>query len=186
MQEINLLQNKVKDRTLRYERSNRVVIGLFTLVLLLEIGAYGGFYYLGINAKSQIAAIKTENTKIQNSMNNNQEQVKLAQGLQAQLKNIRTLLGGHVYWSSFLDQVAAVTPNKIQIHGINGSASDGKFHIEGVGQSYQDIGRLLLALSTSNKFTEVKLRSVGAASGSTFGYSFSMDVGVTPTIFKKQ
>jgi Tfp pilus assembly protein PilN len=73
--------------------------------------------------------------------------------LQAQLKNVRTLLDGHIYWSAFLDQVASVTPNKIQIQRINGSASDGKFHIEGVGQSYQDIGKLLLALSTSNKFT---------------------------------
>jgi hypothetical protein len=56
MQEINLLQNKVKDRTLQYERSNRLVIGLFTLALLLEIGAYGGLYYLGNNTKSQIAS----------------------------------------------------------------------------------------------------------------------------------
>jgi Tfp pilus assembly protein PilN len=185
MQEINLLQNKVKDRTLQYEKSNRLVIGLFTMLMLLEVAAFGGLYYLNTSTKSKITAVKVENTKIQNDINSNKTDVTKAQGLQAQLKNVRTLLVNHVSWGSFFDRVGSVTPDNIQIRGINGAASDGKFHVEGLASSYQDIGRLLLALATSDNFDSVKLRNVSPGTTAKFGYGFSMELVVKPNIFKK-
>jgi len=186
MQEINLLQNKVKDRTLQFERSNRLVLVLFGLLVVLEIAGVVGLYLLIGTTHARTQDVNKENADIQAKMNANQKDLAKAQGLQAQLKNVRTLLANHVYSSAFLDSVSAVTPTKVAFQNINGSTSDDKLHVEGLAQSYQDVGRLLLSLSTSNKFKEVKLRSVTPSTqAGAYSYGFSMDVTVVPTIFQK-
>lgn len=184
MQEINLLQNKVKDRTLQFERSNRMVIVLFSLIVLLEFAGIGGLYLLTRSANAKTADIKVQNTQIQNAMNEDQKTLTTAQGVQAQLKNVQALLKNHIYWSEFLNQVSAITPTNVRFNGISSSA-DGKLHIDAVAASYQDIGRLLLSLDTSDKFQDVKLHSISPSSGTEFGYSFSIDLNVTPDIFNK-
>jgi Tfp pilus assembly protein PilN len=186
MQEINLLQNKVKDRTLQFERSNRLVVVLFTLIVIFEMAAVGGLYLLISSTKTKAAEVNKQNIETQKSMNANQKDLVLAQGLQAQLKNVRTLLADHIYWSAFLDQVSKITPTKVQFQSITGSTTDNKLHVEGLAKSYQDVGILLLSLATSDKFKEVKLRSVTPGQGAEFGYSFSLEITVAPSIFNKQ
>jgi len=166
MQEINLLQNKVKDRTLRFERSNRLVVGLFSLIVILEFVATGGLYFLANNTNKQTADVVSQNQSIQTAMVSNQKDLTLAKGLQAQLKNVNTLLQNHIYWSAFLTDISAIVPVKVQYNDFQGSITDDKITIDGMASSYADVGRMLLALSTSDKFSSVKLVSLTPAQGS--------------------
>ena len=186
MQEINLLQNKVKDRTLQYERSNRLVIGLFVILLIIEIIGGVGLYFLTSSTNNQTTNVTNQNQAITNSINQSQSDLTAATGLQGELKNVQVLLTGHIFWTSFFSQLSALTPKKVAYTSMTGSASDDKVHLEGQGQSYTDIGQLILSLSTSGKFTDVKLLSVSPATSSKFGYGFSMDVTASGSIFKKQ
>jgi Tfp pilus assembly protein PilN len=186
MQEINLLQNKVKDRTLQFERSNRLVMVLFVLVVILEIAGTAGLYLLIHTTKAKTTEVIQQNADTQTNMNKNQKDLVLAQGLQAQLKNVHNLLSNHIYWSAFLNEVSSITPTKVRFVSITGSVTDDKLHVEAMAQSYQDIGRLLLALGTSDQFKDVKLHSVTPGQGAEFGYSFSMEMTVLPSIFKKK
>ena len=185
MQEINLLQNKVKDRTLQFEKSNRILVVVCVIIMILEGAAFGGLYFLTNSTKTVTAKIQQENADIQTSMNSNQDSLNAAKGLQAQLKNVKTLLNNHVYWSEFLNQVSAVVPNKIQFVNLSSSSSDDKLHVEGIAQSYDDIGRLLLSLNGSDKFSNATLHSITPSTGTTFGYMFTIDVAVSPSVFKK-
>ncbi|MBX4205143.1 MAG: PilN domain-containing protein [Candidatus Doudnabacteria bacterium] len=185
MQEINLLQNKVKDRTLQFERSNRLVMVFFSLLLLLEIGAVAGLFFLIKSTDAKTQDVIKANLQTQAEMNTNQKDLVKAQGFQAQLKNVRSLIDNHIYWSAFLDQLAKITPTKVQFRTVTGSVADNKLHVEGVAQSYQDVGRVLLSLETSDKFKQVKLRSVNPSQDSAFGYSFALEITVSPDIFIK-
>jgi Tfp pilus assembly protein PilN len=186
MQEINLLQNKVKDRTLQFERSNRFILILFVLALLLEVAAIGVLIFLTHSDTKKSEEVSKQSQAIQAAIDANQKDLTLAKGLQAQLKNVNNLIRNRVYWSAFLDQIASVTTNQTKFSSVSASVADKKLHIEGASGSYADVGRFLLSLSTSDKFSAVKLRQIAPPSGTSFGYSFSIDVNLVDTIFKKQ
>jgi Tfp pilus assembly protein PilN len=185
MQEINLLQNKVKDRTLAFERSNRLVLAIFSVVVVIEIIGTVGFILLTRSANAKTETLKTESQQIQDAMNANQSDLSAAKALQAQLKNVKSLLSGHIYWSSFLDLLASVTPAKVLYHSLNGSIEEGVIHVEGVAPSYTEVGNLLLSFSTSPKFTNAKLLSVSPSQTTTFGFAFSIDLKVANNAFTK-
>jgi hypothetical protein len=185
MQEINLLQNRVKDKTLSWERRNRLIITLFTLILILEILAGAGLFFLTLSTNNEITTTQEKNQELQNAINSDQKELSLAKGLQAQLKNVKTLLNNHIHWSSFLSTMYSETTNKIKYTSISASYSDGKTHLEGIAPSYSDIGKLILSFSTSNNFKDIKLNSLAPSSGDTFGYSFVLEMKSQPELFKK-
>lgn len=186
MQEINLLQNKVKDRTLQFERTNRLVLITFTLLLILEIAAGVGLYVLTKGTKAQSDQIAADSAKIQAQMDSNQNDLAHAKGLQAQLKNVNSLLSNRVSWQAFLTQMEQITPAQVQLSTISAAAGSTRIHIEAVAPSYADVGRMILSMSTSDKFKNVKLITVGPSQGNSFGYSFSLDFDATSGLFKNQ
>jgi Tfp pilus assembly protein PilN len=187
MQEINLLQNKVKDRTLQFERSTRLIVVLFTFVLIAEAAAFTGLYLLTSGTEKQTEQVKVQIGQIRTAMDSNNQELALAQGMQAQLKNVNTLIRNRVYWSAFLDELSRVTPVNVQYTNMSGAVTDNVFHIEGITDTYADVGRLLLSLSTNkDKFSNVKLHAVTPAlTGTNFGYVFSIDVTAASSTFKK-
>lgn len=186
MQEINLLQNKVKDKSLQFERSNRFIVILAVLILILEVSATVGLWVLTKATNNSIKNTQDENQAIQKNIDSHQKELSKAEGLQAQLKNVNTLLTSHIYWSNFMSTLEKLTPVKVQYTAIDGSASDGKMHIEGTADSYTDVGRLILSMSTSKAFKSTRLTSITPGSESKFNYSYSLDVVVDRTIFSKQ
>ncbi len=184
MQEINLLQNKVKDQTLSWERRNRFFLTLLTLVLILEILGGVGLYILTKTTMNDTQSVLQSNQDIQNAINSNQKDLANARGLQAQLKNIQLLLTNHIYWTSFLKNLYAATTKKTQYTGIS-AGTDGKVHLLGTAPTYTDIGKLILSLSTTENITSVKLTTVTPAEGKVFGYSFALDLKISSKLFTK-
>jgi Tfp pilus assembly protein PilN len=142
-------------------------------------------YILSRNASKQTLTLKDENARLQTSINTGEKDIIPARNLQAQLKNMQTLLNGHVYWSSFFSQLGAVTPLKAEYTSFNGGISDGRVRFEGVAPSYTDVGKVLLSLSTSGKFSNVRLISVNPSAGEIFGYAFTVEATALNPLFKK-
>jgi Tfp pilus assembly protein PilN len=185
MAEINLLQNKVKDRTLAFRRGNSVIITLFVLIFIAEIVAAMVLYLLTNSVSKQTSDKQNENQQIQAVLNGGQKDLVAAKNVQAQLKNMQTLLSNHIYWSGFFNQLGNVTPLKAEYTSFGGASSDGRIHLEGIAPSYTDVGKVLLSLSTSGKFSNVKLLSVNPSGGLTFGYNFSLEATAINSLFKK-
>ncbi len=59
-------------------------------------------------------------------------------------------------------------------------------HLEGRVATYNDLGKLIMGLSTSDKFKNIRLLSVSPASGKTSAYQFSIDMEVNSAIFSKK
>src|SRR5688572_2281953 len=134
MQEINLLQNKLKDKTNQWEKNNRVVIGLMTFVLLAVLAAMGMIYMLNKNAEESKLALDQQNLTLQKSLDQMEDDMVLARGFQAQSKNIVTLLNTHVIWSSLMKDVADNTFKLTRYMNMTSDTS-GVIHVEGIAAS---------------------------------------------------
>jgi Tfp pilus assembly protein PilN len=182
MQDINLLQNKLKDNTARWQKNQRMSVVVLSLILLAELAAAGFFYMLTKSAEESMMALNQENTTIQTRMDQLDDQLVAARGFQAQTKNLTTLVNNHVIWTNLIDELASSTFKSAQYMGMN-STTTGVMHIEGITNNYSDLGKMLLALETSDKFTSVKLISTSPSTDETAGIMFSVDVVANQEIF---
>lgn len=182
MQEINLLDNRLKDTTQVWERRNRLLVTMFSLILILEIGLALVFFILtqGFDKKTQTAM--ASNNNIQAEINRSQEELSEAKGFQAQLKNTRALLDSHIYWSTFFEEVSDYSLSTVTYDAFQGGV-DGKIHLEGAAGSYTEVGKMLLGLNRSDKFSNVKLLSINPASGEVSGFVFSIDLVASKELF---
>jgi hypothetical protein len=185
MQEINLLQNKLKDRSEAWDRRNTVVGVVLGAVLVLVIAAGAFLYFLNSDTKSKTAEMQTENLSIQSKLDSSQGTLAEAKSFQAQLRNIDKLLAGHIYWSKVFD-TAQETIIKNSQYSLFQAKTDGKVHIEGLVANMDNLGKLLLSLSTNPDLTGVKLISAQSNPGSTAGFRFAMDFVIKPELLTKK
>ncbi|MBI4363590.1 MAG: hypothetical protein HY545_01955 [Candidatus Doudnabacteria bacterium] len=185
MQDINLLQSKVKDTTLNWQRRSRSAINALVAIVIILAATGVTLFFLNQTTLSRFEGLKRQNIESQNNLNQRQQELSQAKSFQAQLKNLSYLTNAHIYWSSFFKELAAYTFNKAQYVAVEGDTS-GKIHVEGNVESYADLGRLILGLSTSEKFKQVKLLSASPTSTEQAGYLFSIDLTASPGIFNKQ
>ena len=68
----------------------------------------------------------------------------------------------------------------------NQPRATGRRYLEGKVLTYNDLGKLLLGLSTSTKFKDVQLLSVVPSIGVVNAYQFSLNLNVNPEIFYKK
>ena len=185
MQEINLLQNKLKDSTVVWEKRNKIIVNLLILILILEAVGIGAFMTLANQTDSKYQKLKSENQSRQTVLNQKQSNLTSAKVFQAQLKNLRFVTDSHIFWSSFFDELGKNTFNKSQFVSINVDTA-GKVHLEGMVGSYNDLGKLMLGLSTWDKVSDVSLLSSNPSQSDVAGYVFSIDFKVSPEIFVKK
>lgn len=184
MQEINLLKNQLKDASVVWERRNRLLITSLVAIVILEITA-GGLLFLfkqSINKKMQ--TVINYNTQTQSKLNSKQSELAPAKSFQAQLKNLNYLVDSHLYWTSFFDELGKVTLKKVQYTQLQTDLT-GKAYVEGRVNSYSDLGKLLLGLSTSKSFSNVRLLSSNPNSGDASGLNFALDFRVDPELLSK-
>ena len=187
MQEINLLQNKVKDRTLAFERNNKLLMGICLVILTLELIGAGLLWLSTSSENNKIRSLQSSNATIQSQITQTEKQAPAAKSAQAQLKNVQTLLNNHIYWTGVFGLLASKDPQKVRYTNVDGSVADGKISIQGVAASYTEVGNLILSLSTANdQFKDVKLISVNPSQGANAGYSFSLSFKATNTAFSKK
>ncbi len=186
MEEINLLQNRIKDTTFAWEKQGRVVLGFLWLILIAILGVSALLYVYNGKIQTDLDSANQKVETLQKQLNQKQASLGDAKTFQAQLANIRTLLGSHIYISPVLDEISSSAFNKSQFSTIDLNQQTGKVHLEGMVGSYIDLGKLLLSLTTSDKFNSVKLLSVLPSNGQASGYHFSIDLLVAPELFTKQ
>jgi Tfp pilus assembly protein PilN len=175
MQDINLLQNKLKDRTNQWEKNNRTIMVVLTIGLLAVLVATGMIYFLVKNAEESKAALDQENFNLQKKLTQMEAGMGLAKGFQAQSKNIARLLQSHVIWSAFMTELAGKTFKISQLNSMTTDTS-GRAHMEGLAPTYTDLGKMLLALETSDKFESVTLSSTAQSTDAQAGIMFSLDL----------
>jgi Tfp pilus assembly protein PilN len=175
MQDINLLQNKLKDRTNQWEKSNRAVTAVLSMVLLAAVIASAMIFFMVKSAQDSKAAVDQENVNLQKKLTQMEADMGLAKGFQAQSKNLSQLLGSHVVWSVFMQELANKT---FKITRFNSMTTDtsGRTHIEGIVPTYTDLGKMMLALQSSDQMEAVRLVATSKSTGELAGILFSIEL----------
>lgn len=184
MPEINLLQNQLKDTTLTAKKRTKLTAVISFVVLLLLIGAIVALYLMAKQIDAQTLAVTTDNLKLKNQIALEDAKLNEAKAYQAQLINIKLLLKNHIAITPFLDELAKYTYLQAQFINVDVAQDLGKIHLEGAVDSYDGLGKLLLGLSTSSNFSNVKLIAVQMSAANV--YTFSIDLSVAPNLFSNQ
>lgn len=143
-------------------------------------------YFLDKSTANQYQALKEKNIEAQTNLNRIQKDLTSAKQFQAQLKNLSYLTSKHIYWSSFFDELSKHIFNKTRLVSIEGDTTGNKIHIEGNVGSYESLAKLMLGLSTSDKFSQVKLLSASPTTAEESGYLFSIDITINSNVFVKK
>lgn len=184
MPEINLLQTRIKDHTLTWQRQVRLLLVSLVLLLILLTAGGGGLLFLSQRLTSQAQTVVEDNAKLQNELNQQQKNIGDAKIFQAQVSNIKTLLSNHIYLTPLFDELSKMTYTKAQYVTLDAQVG-GKLHLEGQVDSYSALAKLILGLSTSKQFQDIKLLSINPATGQTYGYVFSINLTPNPELFLK-
>jgi Tfp pilus assembly protein PilN len=195
MQEINLLQTRIKDTTHSWEKQSIFGIVILSILLAVFLAAGGVLYLQTKNINTQNDTLIADNAKLKTQIDQRSVSLGSAKVFQAQLLNIRALLENHIYFSSFLDEIGKFTYIKSRYLSLTAVQDVGKVEMQGQVDTYNELGKLLLGLSTSDKFTDIKLLSatpasstqtVNGASVTKNTFSFSIDLTVKPEAFIKK
>jgi Tfp pilus assembly protein PilN len=185
MQEINLLQNKLKDRSESWDRRNNLVSGVLIFLLIAVAGLGGMFLYMNQSTQSKLDAVKADNVSIKSRLDSRQGDLASAKDFQAQLGNIDQILDHHIYWSAIFDQFQASILKKAKYATLQ-AKTNGNVHVEGLTDTYEDLGKLVLSLSTNEHLHDVRLLSAQVSSGQDAGYTFSIDFKINQDMFSKE
>jgi Tfp pilus assembly protein PilN len=183
--DINLLQNQLKDTTYVSVQRTKIVVWIGLVLLILLIGACVGLYLLKGQIDEKTSGLTESNSKLQLEVSSEQKGIGEAQAYQAQLSNISLLLKQHVFVSPLVDELAKYTYERAAYTSIDVTQGTGKIHIEGLVENYDGLGKLLLGLSTSPNFSNVKLLSILPSSAEKTGYLFSIDLYASSKMFSK-
>ncbi len=180
MPEINLLQNRLQDTTYVSTRRTQVVVYLSGFLLLLICGAGVALFTLTKDINAETAEVLKNNMDLQKELTEGNLRLTDATAYQAKLSNINTLLSKHILISPLLAELEQYTYLKARFTNLDVDQLTGHLHVEGVVDSYQGLGKLLLAFSTSPNFKDVKLLSVTPTDG---GYTFGIDMSAKSELF---
>ncbi|MBX4191536.1 MAG: hypothetical protein KW804_01925 [Candidatus Doudnabacteria bacterium] len=184
MPEINLLQNQLKDTTLASRQRTQLAALVSGMVLVLLI-VCGVILYLLTQAKqTKIAEITEDNNKTLERINENDKNLSEAKAYQAKLSNLDLLLKNHIMISPLLREFETYTYKQAKFVTLDVAEDTGKVHLEGQVSSYEALGKLLLGLTTSTNFRNVKLATViPSSTDNSNNYIFSIDLNVNTNIF---
>jgi len=184
MQEINLLRNQVRDTTAVWQTRNKVLISLLAVLIIIEVGLGVVFLLLNQSYTTQAQLVNDSKDQLNTKIKAKEANLGPAQAFQAELINLKSLSAKHIYWSKFFDELAGKTYTNARFLNIQGDLT-GMINLEGEVKNYTDLGKLILALSTSNKFQEVRLTSSRPSKAKIITLIFSLQLVVKPEIFKQ-
>lgn len=184
MQEINLLQNQLKDDSFKLDNQTNLILTILSVILVLGVLAFGVLFFLDKNTQKTIKETIAQNSDLEERLDKIQSTLVDAKAFQAQTANIKSLLDSHSYWSPVFQELADMTFTQTQYTSIV-SDSNGRIHIQGITLDYTRLGKVLLALSTSENFSKVDLLSTSPSTGQQGGITYSIDVEVKPELFER-
>lgn len=184
-QEINLLENRIHDTSQVWQKQSKLIVTALAVILILLLGLGAILFFFRQSIIKQTDQIVTDNKSIQDEMSSKSANLTDATVLQAQFANLQTLINGHVYFSPLLSELSKVTYQRAQFLSLDMTPA-GLVHIEGRIDNYNSLGKLLLGLSTSSKFSNVKLLSATPSTGANSGYFFSLNLNASTYLFSKK
>lgn len=131
----------------------------------------------------QTAAVNSENLTLKEQIDLEDTKLKEAKVYQAQLSNIKLLLKNHIALTPLFEELSNYTYLKARFSSVDIAQDLARIHLEGAVDSYDGLGKLLLGLSTSKNFSNVKLITVQQGENE---YTFSIDLSVAPNLFSNQ
>lgn len=183
MADINLLQNKLKDTTQTSSRRTSIFATISGLILLLLVGACVGLYFLTKDVKQKTESLMATNIDLKRQLNNQKQGLADAKAFQAQLSNIKLLLEHHISLSAVFDELGKFTYQRAQYVTLDVGEDSSRAHLEGRVTTYNDLGKLLLGLSLSPKFKDVRLLTISPSRDNLQGYAFVIDMNIVPDLF---
>lgn len=184
-QEINLLENRVHDTSFVWQKQSKLILTGLAVILIVILGLGAVLFLISQSIAKQTDQITADNKSLQDKMSSQQGDLAKATALQAQFANLRTLINGHVYFSPLLAELSKSTYQKAQYLSLDATPA-GLIHIEGRVDNYSSLGKLVLGLSTSSKFSNVKLLSAIPSTGINAGYLFSLNLSAATDLFSKK
>jgi len=172
MADINLLQQNKKlssgfsrpNLTLPASSGKGFLVFLIFL-LVLEIGAYAGLYFLRSGLEEDIAGIEGEITSTQSTIDQRREELDVAIATQARVSALKTLLEDHIRWTNVWDELAEHTLSTSYFATIEAATETNSFIVSGIVPTYTDLGKVILGLELSDKFSDVLLQSASFEQG---------------------
>jgi len=184
VQEINLLQNSLKEKNQSWQRRSGIALSILIFILIFELVLSAMFYFLGSNRDKQITRLADENAALQNKMENTQKGLEEAKKFQRQLASLKDLIQVHVYWSKFFDEMESKIYVKSKLDTMNVDEA-GTVTISGQVSSYSELGKLILALNKSKNLTNIKLLNSSLSDSEKSGVFFSLNAKVNKEAFTK-
>ncbi len=186
MVEINLLENQIVDKTEAPKNQTKLFFWLVIVMLILFALSVVGAFFLTRHTTSQIAGINRQTQNYKQEIIDQNDQLKDAKIYQAKLSNLNLLLKNHTYMSNLFDELENYTFVRGKYEIFQAGEESGKIQLQGTTDSYENLGKLILGLSTSSKFDEVTLVSVSKDKGKDNVYNFSVTMHTKPNIFNAQ
>jgi len=175
----------MKDTSFAWQRQSRIIISLLWIALIVVVGATAIFYLLTNSTQKKFEAAAATTIDLQRQLDAKQDDLKDGKTFQAQTANLKTLVNNHVYLSPLLDELSKSTFVRAKFLNFDANIL-GKINLEGFVNDYGSLGKFLLGLSTSDKFQNIKLKSVTPSTSTANGYQFSLELAVKTEIFNKK
>ena len=182
MEEINLLQNRLYDKSFAWYRQSRIVITGLVIILIAVLGVFAVFYILNSKTQKDLQTVTADNQNLKQQLDAKEQGLGEVKTFQAQLANLKILVNSHIYLSPVLDELSHMTFARSQYFTLN-IGEDRKLHLEGRVNSYEDLSKLLLGLNTSSKFKNIQLTSVSPSTGKINGFIFSINLVAADELF---
>lgn len=184
MTEINLLQPERRSRSA--ERSP-TISGTWTVFILaglivIELAVWITFTVLDSKVSSQVQQKVADIANIDRKLQSPDPDLFNAIKAQAALDSVGTLLNEHRYWTKVWQELARTTLKNAMYFTLNATAETNKFTVVGNVATYQDLGKLMLGLQSSDSFAEVALINSGPSKGTEPGIEFGISVVFKPSL----
>lgn len=167
------------------ENANRLWISILASIFVLAILGYGALLFYERSLKKQQQAVDQEVTRIDFEIGKIDEERQTAISYQRRLKNFRTLLDRHIFWTVVLEELSKYTYKPVSYDSLDADITEHKLLVSGVAPSYADLAKLMLGLKTSANIEDVKLVSSGQSLSEQVGLTFDIDIIFNPKLLKK-
>lgn len=188
MQEINLLQNESQGNepfSFNFRKRGPVFFYFVLILLLLELGFYAFLFFSNRQITRQAQTVQQKTADIELEIGKVDKERKDAISVQSRLKNLDTLLEGHLFWSKVFAEMESKTYKPIRFESLQVDQINNRFVITGFAATQTDIAKFMLGLRTSPHILATNLRTSSAQLSEQSGYTFSIDVTFDPKLLRR-
>lgn len=161
-------------------------IGILVVVLLiLSLLAYGGLTFYNKSLNSQLKEVKDQVAELEKQRDKDFE--KEIESLNRALKNLKTALENHYYWSNLFSKLSELTVPLVSFSGFAGQLTENNLVnvvLSGKTAGYTYLAKQMTSFSQDKLVSGIKV--LGITLGTKGGVEFSLDINFLKDILLKQ